>query len=277
MTTRDVSLQSRHFADAHGSPEFCISNAWLTQLETTDSIPSLHKVASLSSIYHVTFSSVALLFGVNLDCIGKHQIETALEKTHLVDLDVTDPARAMVFPDRLEDGYSLDGTNLLSRIVQHWGEIPIAVLQHLDLRTGHYGFIGLRDLTLQPLLRPGSFVQIDPQERKIRAARWHTEFDRPIYFLELHDGYACGWCELQGNQLTLVPHPLSPCTVRRFDHPRDVEVVGRVVGIAMRLAASMSPAEIGTHKLSRKEDARWARVEPVPVGASNSAGSSGTV
>lgn len=277
MTTRDVSLQSHLFADAHGSPEFCISNAWLTQLETTDSIPSLHKVASLSSIYRVTFSSVASLFGVDLECIGKHQIETALEETHLVGLDVTDPHRAMVFPERLEEGYNLDGTNLLSRIVQHWGEIPIAVLQHLDLRTGHYGFIGLRDLTLQPLLRPGSFVQIDPQERKVRTARCHTEFDRPIYFLELRDGYACGWCELQGNQLTLIPHPLSPCTVRRFDHPRDVEVVGQVVGVAMRLAASMTQTEIGTDKSPGKEDARWAKFEQVPLGASSNNGSSRAV
>ena len=277
MTTRDVSLQSHLFADARGSSEFRISNAWLTQLETTDSVPSLHKLVSLSSIYRVTFSSMASLFGVDLECIGKHQIETAAEETHLVSLDVADPSRAMVFPDRLEKGYNLDGTNLLSRIVQHWGEIPIAVLQHLDLRTGHYGFIGLRDLTLYPLLRPGSFVQINPQQRKVRTSRWHTEFERPIYFLELRDSFACGWCELQGNQLTLIPHPLSPYTVRRFDHPREVEVVGQVVGVAMRLVGSLVQPEVGALKLPPQEDAAWAKCERVPVKASNNPGSTRVV
>jgi transcriptional regulator with XRE-family HTH domain len=267
MTTRDVSLQSHLFADARGNTEFYISNPWLTQVETTNSIPSLHKLVSLSSIYRITFASIASLFGVDLECIGKHQIETASEETHLVGLDVADPAKAIVFPDRLEEGYNLDGTNLFSRIVQHWGEIPIAALQHLDLRTGHYGFIGLRDLTLYPLLRPGSFVQINPQERKIQTSRGHTEFDRPIYFLELRDSYACGWCELQGNQLTLIPHPLSPCSVRRFDHPRDVEVVGRVVGVAMRLGQSMSHADEGTLNWSMKEDSGWAKCKGGPVRA----------
>ncbi len=69
----------------------------------------------------------------------------------------------------------------------------------------------MHDYTLYPLLRPGSFVQIDPRMRRIQPSRWRTEFDRPIYFLELRNGYACGWCEVQGNELALLPHPLSPC------------------------------------------------------------------
>ena len=44
--------------------------------------------------------------------------------------------------------------------------------------------------------------------RRIQPSRWRTEFDRPIYFLELRNGYACGWCEVQGNELALLPHPL---------------------------------------------------------------------
>ena len=40
-----------------------------------------------------------------------------------------------------------------------------------------------------------------------------------IYFLELRDRYACGWCEARENELTLLPHPLSPCAVERFEFP----------------------------------------------------------
>ncbi len=59
---------------------------------------------------------------------------------------------------------------------------------------------------------------------------WHSEFERPIYFMELRDGYACGWCELNGNQLLIIPHHLSPASIRRFTYPREAEIVGRVTG-----------------------------------------------
>ncbi len=91
-------------------------------------------------------------------------------------------------------------------------------------------------MTLYPLLRPGSFVQIDPSVRKVQPMRWRTEFDRPIYFVELRDGYACSWCELQDGHLLLLPHPLSPRGVRRLAHGTEAEIVGQVTAIAMTLA-----------------------------------------
>lgn len=91
---------------------------------------------------------------------------------------------------------------------------------------------------MYPLLRPGSFVQVDTQTRRSPATDWRTEFDRPIYFLELRDGYACSWCEVRGSQITLIPHPLSGCTIRQFAYPDEAELVGQVTAVAMRLAAN---------------------------------------
>ena len=88
---------------------------------------------------------------------------------------------------------------------------------------------------MYPLLRPGSFVQIDNQPTHMQAAEWRTEFDRPIYFVELRDGYACSWCEVRGSQLTLIPHPLSGCALRQFVYPSEAEIIGQVTGVAMRL------------------------------------------
>jgi len=45
-------------------------------------------------------------------------------------------------------------------MVELWGEVPIALIQHLDIRHSQYGYVGLEDYTLYPLLRPGSFVQM---------------------------------------------------------------------------------------------------------------------
>jgi hypothetical protein len=79
-------------------------------------------------------------------------------------------------------------------------------------------------------------VQIDSHASRMQqASSWRTEFDRPIYFVELRDGYACSWCEIRGSQLTLIPHPLSGCTIRQFTYPSEAEIVGQVTGVAMRL------------------------------------------
>jgi len=89
---------------------------------------------------------------------------------------------------------------------------------------------------MAPLLRPGSIVQIDDSRRRVVNQGWLTEFDRPIYFLELRYSYECCWCYQRGRELTLVPHSLSPCGPRTIRVPDEGEVLGQVVGVAMRIA-----------------------------------------
>lgn len=236
ISTRDVTEKSQQIAEAEGNDEFYISNAWLTQIENTESTPSIYKLYSISTIYHVKFIDLLLLFGVDLQRIGRHQIAMPLEQTHLTNIEAPEGERSVSFPVRFDLGFNLESTNLLSRMIETWGEVPISLIQHLDVRHAHYGYIGLHDYTLWPMLRPGTFVQIDERFRKVQSFKWRTEFERPIYFVELRNGYACSWCELQGNQLILVPHPLSPCGVRQFLYGTDAEIVGQVTGIAMRIA-----------------------------------------
>src|SRR5690242_307343 len=252
ITTRDVTEKSQQIAVAEGNEEFCISNAWLTQIENTHATPSIYKLYSLCAIYHLKFTELLLLFGVDLQKIGKFQLSAPLEKTHLTNIEAHDGDRTVTFPVRFDRGFDLEKTNLLSRMVEIWGEIPISLIQHLDVRHNLYGYVGLQDYTLSPMLRPGTFVQIDQKLRKVQSFRWRTEFDRPIYFVELRDGYACSWCELQGNQLVVVPHPLSPCSMRQFLYGTDAEIVGQVTGIAMRIADATDRPADETPQLSKR-------------------------
>jgi hypothetical protein len=80
------------------------------------------------------------------------------------------------------------------------------------------------------MIRPNALLRIDTSENKLRTVAWHNEYERPIFFIELRDAYACGWCELQGNQLLIIPHQASPASIRRFTYPREAEIIGRVVG-----------------------------------------------
>jgi hypothetical protein len=176
-----------------------------------------------------------LLYGIDLEKISWHQALLPLPQSHLVQLTVYDGERPIAFPVRFDPGFDLGQTNLFSRMVEIWGEVPLSLIQHLDLRKSLYGYVGFKDNAMHPLLRAGSFVQIDDRQTKIEKAPWQSEFDRPIYFVELRNGYACSWCELQGKELFVVPHPLSGCSIRRYHYRDEAEIIGRVTGVAMRL------------------------------------------
>ena len=96
--------------------------------------------------------------------------------------------------------------------------------------------VGMKDFTLYPIVRPGSFVQIDPRQKKIPSIGWHGDHDRPIFFFELRDSYVCSWCELHDNDLILVPSHESGRQARHVRYPNDATVVGRVTALSMRIA-----------------------------------------
>ncbi len=252
ITTRDVAELSQKLADYEGNSEYAISNAWLTQVENSDSVPSIYKLYALSAIYRMKFTDLLLLFGVDLQKLNQRESELQLPNTHLVTMEVYDTERTTSFPIRFDRSFDIDNTNLLNRMVETWGEIPISLIQKLDLRHSLYGYVGLQDFTLYPLLRPGSFVQIDQRVTKIRPARWRTEHDRPIFFVELRDGYACSWCEIQDGHLLLLPHPLSPVSVRRFSYGVEAEIVGQVTAVAMRLTDDSAPSGDDGAKLPKR-------------------------
>jgi transcriptional regulator with XRE-family HTH domain len=104
-----------------------------------------------------------------------------------------------------------------------------------------WGIIGKHDRTLEPLIPTGSLVQIDTGRREISPRKeFLRELQRPIYFLATGDAYFCGWCELDPLEelLTLVPHPLSPASSRRWKYRKEVETIGRVVAVIIRFTPS---------------------------------------
>ena len=252
ITTREVEEFSRKIAQDEGNEYFQISNAWLTQIENTDAIPSIHKLFSLSIIYRTGFNELLTLFGVDLAKIFGYQFSLPLEKTHIVKLEIPDESRPRYVsrPLRPRPQYRAKQS-----VVPHGGdlgEVPIPIIQSLDLRHSLYGYIGQKDFTLYPLLRPGSFVQIDGEKNEIHPGPWRTELDRPIYFIELRDGYACSWCELLNGKLTLIPHPLSPCSTQQVAWPEEAEIVGQVTAVAMRLVNYSEDYSRGVSKLPKR-------------------------
>jgi transcriptional regulator with XRE-family HTH domain len=235
LTLRDVEASSRKLAEEKRNQDFLMSRGWLNNVENGSRTPSIFKLYSLGAIYHTHWSSIFSLFGLHLSDFGRDQAKFAPLKTQLA-LDAAKNDDTIVVPLQQREAFRLDQTNLLSKLVEIWGEIPVRLIQHLDLRNGVYGLVGIADFTMYPIIRPGSIVQIDQNKRKIAPIKWQNEHERPIYFIELRGEYICSWCEMGEGYLSSVPHPNSKCEVRRFSYPREAEIVGRVVGVTMRLA-----------------------------------------
>jgi hypothetical protein len=57
----------------------------------------------------------------------------------------------------------------------------------------------------------------------------------------MRDGFTCCWCSIRRDSIVLQPHPLSPVSVRVLRYPQEAEVLGQVIGVAMRLGDWHSP------------------------------------
>ncbi|HZU45114.1 MAG TPA: helix-turn-helix transcriptional regulator [Terriglobales bacterium] len=234
LTLRQVEAESRRLAEQKKNPDFLISRGWLNNIENGIYKPSIFKLYTLGAIYHVHWSAIFSYFGCDMREFGRDQAMFAPPRTQLAS-ESPEPDEILAVPLRSRPEVRLDKTNLLSRLVEIWGDVPNRLIQHLDLRNGVYGFVGMGDRTMYPIIRPGSIVQIDQNQRKI-IPKWRNEHERPIYFIELRGEYICSWCEIRDRYLSAIPHPNSDCTVRRFAHPREAEIVGRVIGVTMRIA-----------------------------------------
>jgi len=237
LSTRDVQELSKKIAqEKDNNHDYYISHGWLTEVENGEFTPSIYKLYSLSLIYKCSYVKIMGFFGINLVHAVEEQRLVGLPHTHLVGPSAELVRQDIVLPIELRKNVDFARTNLVSRMFETWGEIPVSLLQQMDLQRHLSGYIGLEDYTLYPIIRPGSFVEIDARQNKVKAGNWQTEFDRPIYFVELRSGYACSWCELVGNQLILVPCPQSRGQVRQLRYPNEAEIVGRVIVVTMCIA-----------------------------------------
>src|SRR5580704_8374567 len=241
LSTRDVQAMSRQIASEKQNEEFFLSHNWVTDIEAGRFRPGMFRMYSISAIYKLKYTEVASYFGLQIADLRRDSASIHLPKTHLIASIEEPEAEAVSLPVQFKPDFCFEETNLLARVVEKWEAVPLGLLQHLDLRASMYGYIGLEDFTLYPLIRPGSLVQIDSAQRKISPAPWKTDFDRPIYFTELRDGYVCSWCEIERGRLIVIPHAHAHQEVRTFDYPAEAEIVGRVTAVAMRIVGDRSP------------------------------------
>jgi transcriptional regulator with XRE-family HTH domain len=226
LSLREVEERSLRFAQERSDLSFKLSASWLNRLEREAHELTVNKLIVLADIYNLpTEQLLRSIYPGDQHLVPKQL--PGPNATMLLTGGRLEEQAANLLRDTLGHDQPPDETGLLS---VHDGLSPTSYRR---------GIIGKRDRTLDPMIPAGSIVQIDTQKRAISSRKdWTHEFQRPIYFLMAREGYVCGWCELDKHSewLTLVPHPLSPASNRRWKYRTEIENLGRVVGVAIRLA-----------------------------------------
>jgi hypothetical protein len=250
LTMRDVETSSARIADKYRNEEYSVPPSRLSDIETKGLLPSIHRLYTLSVIYRRDLRELLSWYGIDVSNTAADLGMVDPPKSHLS--GALDGLATVQVPLRMDPGFDERRTMNLGRMVEQWGAVPLAYLAQFANDDFTYGYIGHQDLTMYPILSPGSFIQVDESRSKVVEGAWRSEYERPIYFVETRDGHTCCWCSMRKEEIILQPHPLSPVAIRVLRHPQEAEVIGQVVGVAMKLT-------------------EWRALEPSPGGKGPSA------
>jgi transcriptional regulator with XRE-family HTH domain len=200
LTYRDVERASYELAAVRGRPDFILHISRLADIESHGVVPGLHKLYTLAALYHLSPVEIFRWYDAPLE-------------------------------DCFHDGASFDPrrTELLSRMVEKWGHFEGVLTNGHNHHT--YGYIGISDRRMVPILRPGSIVLVDTSKNNVEDGYWTTEHDRPMYFVDVRAGYRCGWFHQDGGRLVMHPHPQSHCPPEAWRTPEEAEIVGQLQGL----------------------------------------------
>jgi transcriptional regulator with XRE-family HTH domain len=187
LTYCDVGKASYEIAVKRGRPEFVLHISRLADIENRNVVPTLHKLYSLSTILHLDPVEISAWYEAPVRQTFQDRADFPPPRTHLSEsLPPGPPPQLSQRNSRLSQQPDLLDNPLTS-------VTPMPSLSRGESVRFRYGFVGLSDRRMVPLLRPGSTVAIDTACRNMEDEDWSNEYNRPMYLVELRTGYRCGW------------------------------------------------------------------------------------
>ena len=246
LTYRDVEHASYEIAAKRGRPDFILHISRLADIENRNVVPSLHKLYSLATIYHLNPLEISGWYEAPFLQTFDDGAAFPAPLTHLCESSAAPGAPEN---EGAADDFGFTGL---------WNALPNSAATFPGMKENatkrfRYGFIGLSDRRMAPILRPGSIVLVDLALRRIEDENWLSEYDRPLYFVETRVGYRCGWFQKLKSRLIMQPHTLSRCAPEAWRTPEEAEVVGKVVGVLTYLNDPWGSA----HGATRTASANW--------------------
>jgi len=228
LTYRDVEQASYEIANKRGRPDFVLHISRLADIENRNVVPSIYKLYSLATIYHLSSVEISGWYEAPFQKTFEDGAAFRAPLTHLHEFQ-----KKLIAPGTASPSVKSEYTDLLAESPSLSASFPEAREASADRY--RYGYIGLNDRRMAPILRPGSMVLVDTALRTVEDADWSSEYDRPLYFVETRYGYRCGWFQKRKSRLIMQPHTLSRCSPEAWRTPAEAEVLGKVVGVVTYL------------------------------------------
>lgn len=203
-------------------PRCSISHSTLAEIEA-GSIPSVYKMLSLAYCLRLTDLHILDWYGIDMYLVRSVLQERASAISTEQQLTAHAGQHDLQFPFAWPEEPAPPKTEFLS---------PSLLTSELaqDKRFRH-ARIGSKDASMMEVVPRGSLVRIDTQQRKVPVFDWKSLWHRPIYFVWHPFGHCCRWCQQNGNELILIPHPGSRDPISSYRMPQEVTILGRVVSI----------------------------------------------
>jgi len=233
LSLRDVADRTKTIAKRRSDPRWKVSSSWLGRIEREGHSIAHVKLQALSEALGVAYGD---LIDVPTDGEPEFVPPGYPEVPASAWNWLAHHEGALIPPEHWAAQFPV--TTLLPSRTQLRDPVLRRVLNHSRNRERLYGVLGSKDFTLVPVVNPGTLVEIDATVRSICLERvFYSVYERPIYFLRSHDGYACGWCELDEKQewLSLIPSARASSSHPRWRYRQDVEVIGQVIRACGRL------------------------------------------
>jgi transcriptional regulator with XRE-family HTH domain len=131
---RDVEEASNQIAARHNNDEFSIALSRLSDIENKGTVPTIYRLYSLCTIYRLDVNEVMDWYGVNIATLASDAAAIHMERTHLIGFRVHGYGETQI-PLSLDPGIDLRRTTFLSRVIQRWGRLPLALLNSLDVKS----------------------------------------------------------------------------------------------------------------------------------------------
>lgn len=88
LTLNEVEDQSRQIAQERQNPDYLFTAGRLSQVENSDSLPSLYKLATLSEIYQVAYEELLRVYGIDPELPPQASDSDSAEQEAGVDSEV---------------------------------------------------------------------------------------------------------------------------------------------------------------------------------------------
>src|SRR5690349_15295071 len=173
LTMRDVESASARIAQKHGNDEYAIPPSRLSDVETKGVVPSIYRLYALAVIYRRDIRELLSWYGIDLNRIAADMELTLPPRSHFS--NALSGMSSVQIPVRLDPSFDLKKTVNFGRMIEQWGLVPLAYLAQFTNHHFTYGYIGSEDLTMYPILPPGSFVQVDESKNKVMDGGWRSE------------------------------------------------------------------------------------------------------